>query len=56
MCRLNTVTVFHPIKRCFLLGEIASTRVAFTLIYILIVYILLVIKIIYKWPHLHIKT
>ena len=32
------------------------SEAAFTLIYILIFYMLLVNKIIYKWPHLCIKT
>ena len=31
-------------------------KAAFTLIYILTIYILLVHKVIYKWPHLYIKT
>ena len=31
-------------------------KAAFILIYTLIIYLLLVNKIIYKWPHLYIKT
>ena len=31
-------------------------KVAFTLIYVLIVYIFLVNKVIYKWPYLYIKS